>query len=91
MYDLWQFGDEIVPAFTVITLGAHPRSAQIHDRLPLMLEPKDFDSWLDPDMTQAEAFQDLMQPVLHQAIRAVPVVSPMTLEPSGPELVIAAD
>ncbi len=91
MYDLWQFGDEIVPAFTVITLGAHPRSAQIHDRLPLMLEPKDFDAWLDPDMTQAEAFQDLMQPVLHHAIRAVPVVSPMTLEPSGPELVIAAD
>lgn len=91
MYDLWQFGAEIVPAFTVITLGAHPRSAHIHDRLPLMLEPEDFDAWLDPAMTQAMAFQDLMQPVLRHALHVLPVVSPMTLEPSAGAEIIEAD
>lgn len=91
MYDLWQFGDEVVPAFTVITLGAHPRSAHIHDRLPLMLEHKDFDAWLDPRMTQADVFQDLMRPVLRHALQVEPVVSPMTLEPCADAEIIEAD
>lgn len=91
LYDFWEFGGELVPAFSVITLPEHPRMAHIHNTLPLMLEPKDFDAWLDPGFTQVEAFHDLMRPALHHALRVTPVASPATLTPSGVTEFIEAD
>lgn len=91
LYDLWEFEGVVVPAFSVITLPEHPRMAHIHNTLPMMLEPKDFDAWLDPGFTQVEAFHDLMQPVLHHALRVMPVTSPVTLIPSGVTELIEAD
>ena len=92
LYDLWELGGELVPAFTVITVPPHPRFSHIHDKsLPLMLEPKDYDLWLDPSFSRVEAFLDIHQPILHHALQVTPIASPVTLEPLGPPEVIAAD
>ena len=34
---------------TIITTDAVGRLAEIHDRMPLMIDPDDWDRWLDPD------------------------------------------
>jgi putative SOS response-associated peptidase YedK len=92
LYECWQFGEALVPSFSIITVPPHPRFAHIHAKsLPLMLEPGDFDAWLDPSFTQVDAFNDLMQPRLRHALLATPVDTPKTLHPVGEAETIAAD
>lgn len=92
LYEVWDFDGEVVPAFSVITLPPHPRFAHIHDKsIPLMLEPQDFDLWLDPSFTQVEAFGDLMQSRIRHPLCVTPIASPATLEVTGPTERIEAD
>lgn len=91
MYELWEFRDELVPAYTIITLQEHPRLAHIHDTMPMLLTEKNFDVWLDPTFTQIEVLHDLMRPYLHHPLRVIPVSSPATLIPAGEDQLIAKD
>lgn len=92
LYDFWEFDGELIPAFSIITLPPHPRFFHIHDKsLPLMLEPKDFDLWLDPTFSKVDAFQSLMQPTLIHPLVVTPIKSAATLEAAGETEIIAAD
>lgn len=92
LYEMWEFGDTVVPAFAIITLPRHPRFAHIHNKsIPLMLESTDFDAWLDPDFHDVEAFTDLLQPRLRRPLLVTPIESPKTLLPAGPVEVLLAD
>ncbi|HEY9103777.1 SOS response-associated peptidase [Chitinimonas sp.] len=92
LYQLYQFGEELVPAYSIITLPPHERVAHIHEKsLPLILQPKDFDMWLDPTFKQTDAFADLMQPVLRHVLRAIPVNSPKDMLAVGPVELIPPD
>jgi putative SOS response-associated peptidase YedK len=50
---VWEFarigGEEIVSA-TIIVGEPNPLVAPVHDRMPVMLMPDDYDRWLDPGM-----------------------------------------
>ena len=35
----------------------------LHDRMPAILEPGDYDLWLDPDVQDAERVQPLLKPL----------------------------
>lgn len=57
LYEFWR--DPQLPAddplawlatFTIITTGAEPGLDRIHDRQPLVLDPDQWSSWLDPDV-----------------------------------------
>lgn len=92
LYELWQFGDQVVPSFSVITLGPHRQFSAIHDKsIPLILTPRDFDAWLDPALTHADAFADLMKTHLTVTLTATPVDNPNSLKPCGAPMVIPAD
>lgn len=92
LYEIWEFDGHVVPCFAVITAPPHPRFAHIHAKsLPLMLEPDDYDLWLDPTFSQTDAFQDLLLPRLRHALMATPIASPQTLQPMGASEVIAPD
>jgi putative SOS response-associated peptidase YedK len=39
----------------IVTTAANGATAAIHDRLPVLIEPEDFDIWLDPDEARADA------------------------------------
>ncbi|WP_241264690.1 SOS response-associated peptidase family protein [Marinobacter daepoensis] len=55
LYELWDFQEELLPSFTIITLPPHPRFSHIHPKsIPLMLNPEDFDMWLDPSLTNTD-------------------------------------
>lgn len=48
-------------AFTVITCPPCPSIAHIHNRMPVLLDPKDWDHWIDPTVSFSEV-QDLLKP-----------------------------
>jgi putative SOS response-associated peptidase YedK len=41
-------GSEPIGSFTIITTRANPLVTPLHDRMPVILAPKDYDLWLDP-------------------------------------------
>ena len=54
-------GSEIDTA-CIVTTGANGATSAIHDRMPVILEPADFDCWLDPDELRTPQALRLMQP-----------------------------
>lgn len=92
LWQRWEFDDDLVHTFTVITLPPHPRFSHIHPKsIPLMLRPADFDAWLDPDFHQVDAFQGLMRTHIPAPLVCQPVGSPKDLEPVGEAELIEAD
>ncbi len=47
---------------TILTVEANQAMARLHDRMPLIIQPEDFDRWLDCRPGTAEFIQDLMRP-----------------------------
>lgn len=72
LWETWQGGDETVLSFTIIVTTANPFLRAIHDRMPVIFTPQDFDRWLDPTLAP-------------QAARAMlrPYPGPMTVVPVG--------
>lgn len=92
LYELWEFEQELVPSFTIITLPGHPRFSHIHERsLPLMLRPEDFDMWLDPSLTNTDPFQDLLKSKIRIPLNVTPIGSPAKLDELGASEYLEAD
>ncbi|MDI9244359.1 SOS response-associated peptidase [Marinobacter sp. CHS3-4] len=92
LYERWDFGGDIVPSFTIVTLPPHPRFSHIHTKsIPLMLQPDEFDLWLDPGITQLEPFQHLLKTRIASPLVVEPVRSPERLDVVGEVERIAAD
>ena len=66
LWDSWDKAGQRLETFTIITTEACSNLSEIHHRQPAIIQPHDFDYWLDP-----EAPQDFLQ----QLIRA-PVEGP---------------
>lgn len=48
LWDAWKAPDETwLQSFTIITTDPNVVCATIHDRMPVILQPKDFDEWLN--------------------------------------------
>ena len=55
--------------FTIITTDPNEVMEPLHDRMPVIIEPKDYDRWLQP--TEAEALPlDLLRPFPAEKMRA---------------------
>ena len=46
---------------------------RIHNRMPAILAPQDYDLWLDPTVQQTDALQVLLKPYPTEVIEAYPV------------------
>lgn len=61
-------GSEIETA-CVITTGANRTLSRIHARMPVIIDPDDFDLWLDPDERRAPDAAALMRAAREDALR----------------------
>ncbi|MDF2144175.1 SOS response-associated peptidase [Knoellia sp. p5-6-4] len=52
--------DAWLTTFTIITTDAEPGLDRIHDRQPLILEPEDWATWLDPTMQDLDEVKRLL-------------------------------
>jgi putative SOS response-associated peptidase YedK len=53
---------EPIYSFTIITTDANPLIAPLHDRMPVILEPKSFALWLDPKVQDPAVLHPLLVP-----------------------------
>jgi putative SOS response-associated peptidase YedK len=62
-------GEELETA-CIVTTDANGVMAAIHDRMPVILEPQDFDTWLDNDDVEVEDAARLMRPAAEEVLEA---------------------
>jgi putative SOS response-associated peptidase YedK len=59
LWENWkdQASAEWIRTFTILTTKPNDIVAPLHDRMPLILEPRDYDHWLDPECDPASLIQ----------------------------------
>lgn len=61
LWERWRSPDgEVITSCTVLTTVANALLAPIHDRMPVILSPGNYEPWLDPRLTDAQQLQPLM-------------------------------
>lgn len=64
---------EPVETFTIMTTDANDFIRPLHDRMPVILMPEDFELWLDPKIEDAERLQALLRPAPNDLLETYPV------------------
>ncbi len=73
---------------TIITGEPNEKVAEVHDRMPVMLPPDAWDTWLDRDNQDTDALQGLLVPAPAQLITLHPVSTEVNnVRNNGPHLV----
>lgn len=77
LWESWTNRDngEVLETFTILTTTANDAIAALHDRMPVIVEPEDFQRWLDPSTKDAAALIDLLQPAADGVLTMHPVSS----------------
>ena len=62
-----------IESCTILTTAANATLAPLHDRMPVILLPSDYERWLDPAVREPEAVADLLVPYDDAELVAEPV------------------
>ncbi|MDV2994370.1 MAG: SOS response-associated protein YedK [Chroococcidiopsis sp. SAG 2025] len=74
LWETWQAPDgEKVDSCTLLTTTANSVLRSVHDRMPVILKPEDYNQWLDPQTQEPEQLKSLLQPYSSEAMVAYPV------------------
>jgi len=79
LYEVWRGGegnplqDNPLLSCTIITTTANDRIAPIHDRMPVLLQPRDWDLWLNPDYSAGDHLQEMLAPAPSELFAINPV------------------
>jgi putative SOS response-associated peptidase YedK len=65
--------DEALHSCTIITTDANETMAEIHDRMPVILPPGAWSTWLDRDLDDVETLGRLLVPAPDEVITMHPV------------------
>jgi putative SOS response-associated peptidase YedK len=71
LWERWKKGPELIESFTIITGEPNSLVADLHDRMPVILDPADYDSWLTG--TDPAAPRKMLQPFPAQLMAAFPI------------------
>lgn len=89
LYELWRDPEgEWLWTCTVITTAATDEVGRIHDRMPMIVEPKLWPAWLDPAGTDTDEVRRLLEPAMAGRMEAYPVsVAVNNVRNNGPSLI----
>jgi len=74
LWESWTGPDgETIESCTILTTDANDLTRPIHDRMPVILKPEDYDLWLDPQAKDPEVLKPLLQPYPSEKMKAEPV------------------
>lgn len=63
LWDSWKGPDgKIIESATIIVTDANDLVRPIHDRMPVIIDPADYEFWLDPGIQEPEALRPLLVP-----------------------------
>jgi putative SOS response-associated peptidase YedK len=46
LWERWDKGEAPIETFTILTGEPNSLTAELHDRMPVILDPADYDGWL---------------------------------------------
>ena len=74
LWENWEAptGDK-VESCTLLTTEPNELMSSIHNRMPVILNPKDYDLWLDPEVSKSELLEPLLRPYPSEEMMAYPV------------------
>lgn len=74
LWEVWRDGEgRDMRTFTIITTSANSFMKSIHDRMPVILHPDDYDTWLQEDEVHADTLKGLLRPFEPEALTAYEV------------------
>jgi putative SOS response-associated peptidase YedK len=74
LWETWHAGrPDQIDSFTLITTDANEATAAIHDRMPAILDPANYDRWLDPDFDEAAPLVEMLRPLDFAEVKAEPI------------------
>lgn len=74
LWESWKGGDnKSVESCTIIVTNANEVIRPLHDRMPVILHPGDYEDWLDPELHDPDMLQPLLQPCPSKWLNCYPV------------------
>ena len=73
MLDSWERERDRIESFAIITTNANELSAAVHERMPAILKPEDYDLWLDAKATDPAQLAPLIAPYSAESMQCWPV------------------
>src|SRR5262245_15827089 len=62
LWERWRRGPQVIESCTILTTDANERLAPLHDRMPVILRPRDYELWLDPAVGEVQRVKPLLAP-----------------------------
>ena len=74
LWESWLGADgSEIDTMAILTVTANSALASIHDRMPVILEPEDFDTWLDVRGFRAEMAAEMLRPAAEDMLEHITV------------------
>ena len=73
LYEIWERPEGVIASAAVITTESNALISQIHERMPVIIGPEDYDTWLDPYFQDHEAVGKLIRPYAADRMEMYPV------------------
>jgi putative SOS response-associated peptidase YedK len=74
LWDRWKSPQgDVVESCTILTTTPNPLLADIHDRMPVILNPDHYDLWLDPAFRNTASVSQMLKPFDATIMRRYPV------------------
>jgi putative SOS response-associated peptidase YedK len=83
--------EQIRRTFTILTTTPNELISTLHDRMPVILDARDWALWLDPTLTDVGELHGLLRPASSEPLELYPV-RPLvnSVRNDGPELILPA-
>lgn len=76
LWDGWKDpSGQWIRSCSILTTTPNAVTSQVHDRMPVILRPDDYDLWLDTGMANVDLVSELLRPFDARLMRAYPVSS----------------
>ena len=75
LWERWEKGAEPIESCTILTTDANELMKPIHERMPVIIPPEQYDLWLDPKTQDTEKLEAVLRPYPTNDMIAYPVSS----------------
>jgi hypothetical protein len=74
LWDRWKDpSGQWLKSCSILTTTPNAVTSAVHDRMPVILDPDNYDLWLDPGMTNVEAVSEMLKPFDARQMRCYPI------------------
>jgi putative SOS response-associated peptidase YedK len=88
IWEHWEREGKTLDSCSILVTAANELMKSIHDRMPVILSPEHYETWMDPTLTQPEALQTLLTPYPSELMRFHPVKTTVNSpRHEGPDLI----